>query len=235
MQPCHTHGHAIPLVNLRSLGADASSSSQLCAGVTRAVQAVLQQPAHVFITCLVILWRPLLSFAMKRRNTPFARRRAPQLFLHVHPWQPLSASNGGVEAYDSGLACVLYSFATHLARTWSFPDCLLSVSTLSVLMGAFPVSRRHVSLSGNSRVHLVMTNVLHLLPSGVGAQPSHPPSVSSKLSNVDLFLCFSRLVNNPAYPVCIICFLALFPRLQLQPILSQLFLQWSSNFTYQCS
>ena len=38
MQPCHTHGHAIPLVNLRSLSVDVSS-------------------AHVLVTCLVILWR----------------------------------------------------------------------------------------------------------------------------------------------------------------------------------
>ena len=31
MQPCHTHGHAIPRVNLRSLRVDASSSSPCCA------------------------------------------------------------------------------------------------------------------------------------------------------------------------------------------------------------
>ena len=56
MQPCHTHGHAIPLVNLRSLSVDVSSSSQFCAA-SRATQAVLQQPAHVFVTRLVVLWR----------------------------------------------------------------------------------------------------------------------------------------------------------------------------------
>ena len=31
MQPCHTHGHEIPRVNLRSLTVDASYSSQFCA------------------------------------------------------------------------------------------------------------------------------------------------------------------------------------------------------------
>ena len=31
LQPCHTHGHALPLVNLRSLSVDASSSSQFSA------------------------------------------------------------------------------------------------------------------------------------------------------------------------------------------------------------
>ena len=61
-----------------------------------------------------------------------------------------SASSGGLDAYNSGLACVLYSFATHLARALGFPDCPLSVSAHPVLMGAFPVSRRHTSLWGPS-------------------------------------------------------------------------------------
>ena len=33
MQPFHTHGHALPLVNLRSLRVDTSSSSQILCGV----------------------------------------------------------------------------------------------------------------------------------------------------------------------------------------------------------
>ena len=57
-----------------------------------------------------------------------------------------SGSSGGVDAYDSGLACVLYSFAAHLARTLaSLVGCPLSVSAHPILMGAFPVSRRHTS------------------------------------------------------------------------------------------
>ena len=120
--------------------------SILC-GVSRAVQAVLQQPAHVFVTCLVILWR----LVMECRNTPFARRQVPQLFPPRLPMATpdsttFRASSGGVEAYNSGLACVLCPFATHLARTLVFPGLSLPLSTHRVLVGAIPVSRRHVSL-----------------------------------------------------------------------------------------
>ena len=80
-----------------------------------------------------------------------------------------SASSGGVDAYNSGLAFVLYSFATHLARTFGFPGCSLSVSAHPVLMGAHSVSRRHASL-GDPRVHHVATDVLHFFTSCLGAQ-----------------------------------------------------------------
>ena len=57
MQSCHTHGHALLLVNLRSLSVDGSSSSQFCAVSRVPHKAALQQPAHVLVTCLVILQR----------------------------------------------------------------------------------------------------------------------------------------------------------------------------------
>ena len=110
--------------------------------------------------------RRILFFVMERRSTPFARQPMPQLFLHVYPWRPPTALLSAPTA-AACLACVLYSFATHLARTLAFPGCSLSVSPHPVLMGAFPVSRGHAS--GDSRVHLV-ANVLHLLTSCLGAQ-----------------------------------------------------------------
>ena len=48
-----TQGHALPLVNLRSPSRCQSLLPILC-GVTRAVQAVSQQPTHVFVTWLVV-------------------------------------------------------------------------------------------------------------------------------------------------------------------------------------
>ena len=54
MQPCHTHGHAIPLVNFEVPEWRCKLFLPILCGVARAVQAVLQQPAHVSITCLVI-------------------------------------------------------------------------------------------------------------------------------------------------------------------------------------
>ena len=88
--------------------------------------------------------RRILFFVLERRSTPFARRPVPQPFLHVHPWRSdstnFSPSSGGVDAYNSGLACVLYSFATHLACALGFLSCSLSVSAHPVLMGALPVT-----------------------------------------------------------------------------------------------
>ena len=94
--------------------------------------------------------RQTLFFVLECKSTPSARRQMPVPFPHVHLLRSdstiFSASNGGVDAYSSGLACVLYSFATRLARTLAFPGCPLSVSAHPVLMGAFPVSRKHTSL-----------------------------------------------------------------------------------------
>ena len=110
-------------------------------GVARAVQAVLQQPEHVFVTWLVVLgWQ-----FDKHSSSCWSVEVRPS---HVNKCHNLSSTLacGCVDAYNSGLACVLYFSATHLARTLGFRGCPLSVSAHPVLMGAFPVSRRHTSL-----------------------------------------------------------------------------------------
>ena len=82
------------------------------------------------------------KYALRKSTTTFS----PRLPVVTSDSTTVSASSGGVDAYNSRLACVLYSFATHLARTLGVPGCPLSVSTHPVLMGAFPISRGHVSL-----------------------------------------------------------------------------------------
>ena len=173
MQPCHTQRHTVPLVTSRSSSVDAKLFLPLLRGVARAIQAVLQQPAHVFVT-----WKSsgdssrILSFAVGRGNTPFVRRRAtafpPRSPVATSDSTTFSSSDGGVGAYNCGLPCVLYSFATHLARTLGFSGCPLSVSAHPVLMGAFPVSQARFFV--DSCVHPVTTNVLHLLTSCLDAQ-----------------------------------------------------------------
>ena len=132
MQPCHTHGHAITLVNLRSLSVDVRSSSPFCAA-TRVPYKLYRNRPYMCSDSPPAAVRRILFFALERGSTPFAHRRVPQPFLHVYPWRfsdstTFSASSGGVDACNSGLACVLYSFATHLARWASLaaprPSCL---------------------------------------------------------------------------------------------------------------
>ena len=103
-----------------------------------------------------------------------------------------SASDGGVDAYSSGLACVLYSFATHLARTLGFPGCPLSVSAHHVLMGAFPVSRRHTSLGTLTYIlcrRMYATSSCPALAHSSGS--SHPPLLSASTRLNPLFSAFS--------------------------------------------
>ena len=97
------------------------------------------------LTCVHGLPGNLL--AATRRRLFFVME--PQLFLHVYPWTSdsttFSAFSVGVDAHNC-LVGVVDSFATHLARTVTFLGSPLSVSAHPVLMGAFPVSRRHASL-----------------------------------------------------------------------------------------
>ena len=57
-QPCHAHGHATPLVNLRWLSVGGSSSSQFCAA-SRAPYKLYCNNPHMCssITCRVIFWQ----------------------------------------------------------------------------------------------------------------------------------------------------------------------------------
>ena len=125
-------------------------------------------------------------FVLERGNTPFARPRGPQPFpprlpVAVSDSTTFSASSGGVDAYSSGLACVLYSFATHLSRTLGSPGCPLSVSAHPVLMGALPVSRRHTSLE--TLVYILwrrMYSTSSRLALAHSSGSSHPPLLSSQ-------------------------------------------------------
>ena len=146
MQPCHTYGHVIPVVNLRSLSVEVNSSSQCCAAsrvptscIATARTCVRHLPGNPLAAD-----RRILFFVLERGSTPCARRPMPQPFLSDST--AFIASSGGVDAYNSGVACVLHSFATHLARTLGSPGCPLPVSAQPVLMGALPVSRKHNSL-----------------------------------------------------------------------------------------
>ena len=217
MQPCHTHGHALSLVNLKSLSVDASSLLPILCGVPRAVQAVLQQSAHVFVTWMVIFGRQFdkLFFVLKRRNTPWRlqpRRRSVRLRTRVR----LVLLRDPPRAHDGASLVVPLSVPT------------------PVLMGALPVSGRHTSLETVVDIFW-RWNVLHFFTSCLGAHLRiKPPAFvvipvhrDARVSSIHLIF-----FNNPAHPLYISSFLLLFPRLQLLLILSQLFLHCSGNLTY---
>ena len=215
-------------------------------GVSCAVQAV---------ACLVI------SLAKERRSTLFAHRVPrpsfpSRLSVAVSDNATFSASNGGVEAYSYGFACVLHSFslATHLARTLGFPGCRLSVSVHPVLMGPFPVSRRHFSLgtlsnmlwrrmySTSSRLALAHSSGSSHPPLSSQCQPSHRLSspcsswctVCTISSRAARSLVPVVLMGNTANPLCIRRLPFLFPRLQLLLILLQLLFSCLDNMVHPC-
>ena len=136
--------HALLLVSFRLLSVDANSSSQFCAASRVPYRTVSQWPAHALVTWLIVLkWQIDKHLFFRAGAWKYALRtstRAATIPPRL-PWRSqtaeLSASPAaGVDAHSSGLACVLYSFTTHLARTLGFPGCPLSVSAHPVLMGA---------------------------------------------------------------------------------------------------
>ena len=153
-------------------------------GVSRAAEVVLQQPAHVSITCLVIFWQQFdeySSFVLDRGSTPFARQPVPPLFLHVCPWRPPTAQLPAPPAASTRAALVLRVscvFLRDLAPTLGFRGSPSSVSAHSVSMGL-----TQARLTGDSRVHLVGDECTppssrHALAHSSGS--SHPPLVSSQ-------------------------------------------------------
>ena len=109
-------------------------------------------PARTCVPRLAAV-RRILFFVLERRSTPFARRPVPQplLAVAISDSTTVSASSGGVDACNSGLACALYSFATSLSHP--------------VLMGASP-SRVGTLLWGLSCTSKDdrCTPLLHVLP-----------------------------------------------------------------------
>ena len=176
-------------------------------GVTCAVQAVSKQSTHMFVTRLVVLGRQFDKHFSSCWTFP---SRSP---VAISDSTTFSASNGGVDAYSSGLACVLYSFATHLARTLGCPGCPLSVSAHPVLMGAFPVSRKHTSLGPLTYIlcrRMYPTSSRLALAHSFGS--SHPPLLSSQCHPSHTLsgfhetqpLVLSIFIDNAAYLVCIL-------------------------------
>ena len=188
---------------------------------------------------------------LERRSTPFARQPVPQPFLHACPWRSPTALLSAPPVVAStrttlALRASCIPVATHLARTLGFPGCPLSISAHAVLMGAL-LRLTYAHFSGDSRVHLVATDVRHFITSCLGAHqfrikpaafvvipmPSFPQAEQFLLIEMhefphfiltrELVPFFCRFfVNNPAYPLRIFRFLLLFPQFQLLLILSQL-------------
>ena len=110
----------------------------------------------------------ILSFVMDRGNTSFARRQVAQLFLHVKPWQPVTALLSAPPAAASKRTTLVFRVSyipsrpthTHTGLPWL---SLVNVhpSCLNGCVHRFPQTR----LFGHSRVHLVTKNVLHLFTS----------------------------------------------------------------------
>ena len=129
MQPCHTHGHAIPLVNFKSLSVDVSYSSKFCAASRVPYKLYCNNP-HMCSSPgnALAAVRQILSFVLERRSTPFARPPVPQPFLHVHSWRSPTALLSAPPAAASTFS-TLASRASripsrpHLARTLGFPGC----------------------------------------------------------------------------------------------------------------
>ena len=156
---------------------------QILCSVARAVQAVLQQPAHVFVTCLVIFWRQFDEYSsswwsVEIRPSPVNQcHTCSSTFtrgnLRQHYFQRLQRLRRRVQLWP----CVCLVFLRDPPRTSGFPDCPLSVSAHPVLMSAFSVSRRHTSLE--TLVHIFWRqNTLHLFTSCLGAQPRvKPPAI----------------------------------------------------------
>ena len=106
MHPRHTHGHAIHRVNLRCK----RFHPMLC-GVTRAVQAVLQQSVCVCVHCLpgnlAAVRRRLFGAQKYAQGTSISATTCPpRSLVAISDSTTFSASSGCVDAYNSGLACV---------------------------------------------------------------------------------------------------------------------------------
>ena len=158
----------------------------------------------------LVVIRQILSCTTVRGSTPFARRQVPQLFFHVHSWRSPTTPSSVPPA-----AVWVRTARASRPLMLGFPGCPLSVSTHPVLIGAFPVSRKHVSLS-TSRVYLVTPSVLHLLTSGFGAQigimppsfglvpvPPLPQTKQRLLVVMDESSHFILETNNPSQPLSI--------------------------------
>ena len=178
--------------------------------------------------------RRILFFVLERGSTPFGCRQQPQPFLHIHPWRSPTA----LLSEPPAAASTRTTLASRASCIPSRPTSRASWASLRppCLDGCLlRLAQAHVS--EDSCAHLVATNVLHFITSCLGAQlrikptafvanPVPPFSQAGQFLLIDFILHVPRsfflviFVNNPAYILCMFCFLLLFPRLQLLLILS---------------
>ena len=136
------------------------------------------------------------------RTLANATQFPPSFPVAISDSTTFSASSGGLDAYNSGLACVLYSFATHLSRTLGFPGCTLSISTHPVLMSALRFTQARLSPFPQAEqfllivVHEFLQFILHVTCSFILVvimnDPSYPLFVSFSFS-VPFDSCLSSL------------------------------------------
>ena len=138
----------------------------LC-GVTRAVQAASQQSTHVFVTRLVVLGRQFdkhfYSCWSATIRPPSARRQMPtppltfaRCDLNQDDFQGLQWRCRPMQLW-SGVCLVFLRNPSRAPKT--FPGCPLSVSAHPVLIGAFPISRKHTSLG--TLTYIILCRRMH--------------------------------------------------------------------------
>ena len=155
---------------------------------------------------LLAATRRKLFVVMERRNTPFARH-------HVYPWRPPTAPRSAppmAASTRTTLALRVSCIATHLLT--SCPGAQLKVKPpafVVIPVPSFPQAEQFLLIV----VHEFSHFILHVACSFVFV-------VFMKIPRI-LFASFGSLL--------------LFPGLQLQLVLSQLFLHCSGNLMYPCS
>ena len=212
MLPLHTHGHALyNFVRRHACRTGCLAAIHTCVRLGR-------QFDKYYSSCWSVKVRPPHVDQCQYLALTFAC-----CDLRQHDFQRLQWRCRRIRL----LACVLYSFETHLARTLGFPGCPLSVSAHPVSMAAFPVSRKHTSL-------LELTDVLYLFTSCLGTQLRVKPTAFvvvtvpsfPRAEQLPLFLTYEFLhlgshetqsfalsifMDDAAYPVCILRSLPLPP------------------------
>ena len=137
----------------------------LC-GVARSVQAVLQQPAHVFVTCLTIFWRQLnrntllsagaLKYAL--RTSTNATTFPPSAPKAITDNATFSASSGGVQLWPRvRLVCLRARWASLVVPCQSPP--ILSRWLPSPSHASTPLREPSCTSCGDG-----CTPLLHVLP-----------------------------------------------------------------------
>ena len=154
----------------------------LC-GVACAAQAVLQQPAHEFVTCLVIFWRQVEEHSSSCWSAQ-VRQQVPHNFsstftrgdLRQHIFQRLQRRRRRLQ-----LPCVRLVFLrdpppAHVGLPW-----LSLVSLRPSCLDGCLLRLTWARLSRDTRVHLVATHALHLFTSSHGAHPRVKPQAEQFL------------------------------------------------------